>query len=103
MLGQAIVGISVQLPYLHASPIVLASMGLVAVLAKGVFGIFASLSQARLSTSAGQSLRDHTIHLLLQAGSNAPPPATIARIVSRIRETEDAVQRGPFAAARAIA
>jgi ABC-type multidrug transport system fused ATPase/permease subunit len=78
-------------------------MGLLAVFAKGAFGVLASLAQSRLSTTAGQTLRDQTIASLLLAGSQAPSPTTIARLSSRLREAEAAVAQGPFSVARAVA
>jgi len=84
------------------SAIVVASLGLGAVSAKGLFGILASLAQTRLSSAAGQALRDHILSILLATGSHAPGPATITRLSSRLREAEAAIANGPFAVARAI-
>ncbi len=103
LLGRALVSdASNSLGFIDATPLHLASMGLLAVFAKGVFGVLASLSQARLSAEAGQRLRDDTVSALLRAGPNAPIPTTIARLVSRVREAESAVQRGPFSVIRAL-
>ncbi len=101
LLGRSIAG-EESLPF-QGSAVILASMGLVAVFAKGGFGVLASLAQSHLSTAAGQTLRDHTIASLLIAGSHAPSPTTVARLTSRLREAEAAVAQGPFSVARAVA
>lgn len=104
LLGRAITGSSsASIVPIDASPVHLALLGLMAVLAKGVFGVFATFAQSRLASDAGHHLRDRTIEALLDAGPATPIPTAIARILSRIREAERAVQLGPFAVFRAIA
>jgi hypothetical protein len=86
LLGRALVSDEPSfLGFSDAAPMHLAVMGLIAVFAKGVFGILAALAQARLSAQAGLRLRDDTVHALLRAGPSAPIPTTIARLVSRLR------------------
>ncbi len=102
LLGRNMVGGSSGAFLPAASALSLALIGLAAVFAKGTFGILASYAQTKLSTSAGQSLRDHTLQALLNAGPTTPIPTTIARLVSRIALAEKAIQHGPFSVARAL-
>jgi len=104
LLGRALVSSSIATPDSSSMSVsLIASMGLVAVVAKGGTGIAASFSQARLAAATGQYLRDTTVRALLRSGPSASAASTLARIVTRIHESEDAVQRGVFAFVRAIA
>ena len=103
-LGRTLIGDPYAMPFLGiASAAAIASMGLIAVAAKGGAGILAAFAQTRLAGATGQRLRDVAVEALLRGGASASAPTTVARIVTRIREAEDSVQRGAFASLRAVA
>ena len=102
-LGRSMAYGDAALPFLQVSTVAMAFVGVSSAVVKGVSGVLASQAQSRLSSYAGQCLRDSTVRALLLAGTNTPSPTTIARLVSRLREAENAVEKGPFAVARAIA
>ena len=103
-LGRALVGDASTMPFVGcASAPTIASMGLIAVAAKGVTGLATAFAQARLAGATGQRLRDAAVEALLLGGAAASAPSTVARIVTRIREAEESVQRGAFASLRSVA
>lgn len=89
--------------YPQVPSVFLASIGLVAVFAKGAFGVVAAYFQVHIASQAAQTLRDITVQNLLASGSYLPAPRTIARIGAELREAEQGVERGPICAARAVA
>ena len=85
------------------SPVVVAAAGLGAVLVKAVAGTLATLAQSRLAADTAQSLQDRTVAAILESGLQARSPLAIARLSSRVRELERAIQDGLLTLVRAAA
>jgi ABC-type multidrug transport system fused ATPase/permease subunit len=104
ILGRSLISNSSDLPVFGTiSPSRLALFGLAAMLTKGLSGTIAVFSQSSLASATGEGLRDTVIQAILGHGLNTSAPAATARLATRIREVELAINDGALAAIRAAA
>lgn len=85
------------------SPSVLATLGLGAMMLKGLSGTIAVFSQSSLASATGEALRDTVVQAILGHGLKTSTPTATARLATRIREAERSVNEGALAAIRAAA
>ncbi len=85
------------------SPLQIALVGVAAVLLKALTGTLATLSQCRLAAQTALSMQGLAVEAVLERGLLARSPVATARLVSRVREIERAVQDGVFTQMRSAA